>query len=129
MEFTQKLQDMIGDLTGAPQPIDIMLFSPDAKLLDGWAPRVADAIGKIDVAAPPDRRRGRRHRFHHQRPGSFVSDRYGDSLARRIHAARCCDEAQAMLNGVKPPRRSLSTTAPIPSAFAIPPNFAPRFRR
>ncbi|MGA7188743.1 MAG: efflux RND transporter permease subunit, partial [Candidatus Acidiferrales bacterium] len=37
VEFTQKLQDMIGDLTSAPQPIDIMLFSPDAKLLDEWA--------------------------------------------------------------------------------------------
>lgn len=49
VDFTQKLQDMIGDLTGNPQPIDIMMFSPDAKLLDGWAPRVADAIGKIKV--------------------------------------------------------------------------------
>ncbi len=49
VEFTQKLQDMIGDLTSSPQPIDIMMFSPDAKLLDEWAPRVADAIGKIQV--------------------------------------------------------------------------------
>ncbi|HEX5421993.1 MAG TPA: efflux RND transporter permease subunit [Candidatus Acidoferrales bacterium] len=49
VDFTQKLQDMIGDLTGAPQPIDIMMFSPDGKLLDEWAPRVADAIGKIKV--------------------------------------------------------------------------------
>ncbi|MGH9734983.1 MAG: efflux RND transporter permease subunit, partial [Candidatus Acidiferrales bacterium] len=49
VDFTQKLQDMIGDLTGAPQPIDIMMFSPDGKLLDDWAPRVADAIGKIKI--------------------------------------------------------------------------------
>jgi multidrug efflux pump subunit AcrB len=49
VEFTQKLQDMIGDLTSAPQPIDIMMFSPDPKLLDTWAPQVADAIGKIQV--------------------------------------------------------------------------------
>lgn len=49
VEFTQKLQDMIGDLTSAPQPIDIMMFSPDAKLLNFWAPQVADAIGKIQV--------------------------------------------------------------------------------
>jgi multidrug efflux pump subunit AcrB len=47
VEFTQKLQDMIGDLTSAPQPIDIMMFNPDANLLDAWAPRVADAIGNI----------------------------------------------------------------------------------
>ncbi|HTU36304.1 MAG TPA: efflux RND transporter permease subunit, partial [Candidatus Acidoferrum sp.] len=49
VDFAQKLQDMIGDLTGNPQPIDIMMFSPDGKLLDDWAPRVADAIGKIKV--------------------------------------------------------------------------------
>ncbi len=49
VEFTQKLQDMIGDLTNAPQPIFIMMFNPDANLLDQWAPRVADAIGDITV--------------------------------------------------------------------------------
>jgi multidrug efflux pump subunit AcrB len=49
IDLVQKLQDMIGDLTSAPQPIDIMMFSPDANLLDSWAPRVADAIGKIQV--------------------------------------------------------------------------------
>lgn len=49
VDFTQKLQDMIGDLTSAPQPVFIELFSPDAKLLNSWAPKVADAIGKIQV--------------------------------------------------------------------------------
>ncbi len=49
VDFTQKLQDMIGDLTGAPQPIDIMMFSPNADLLDNWAPRVADALGKYKL--------------------------------------------------------------------------------
>ena len=33
---------------GAPQPIQIKLFSQDRKLLEQWAPKVADAIGKID---------------------------------------------------------------------------------
>jgi CzcA family heavy metal efflux pump len=47
VEFTQVLQDMIDDLTSAPEPIRIKLFSPDPKLLSEWAPRVADAIGKI----------------------------------------------------------------------------------
>jgi Cu/Ag efflux pump CusA len=49
VDFTQVLQDMIGDLTGAPQPVVVKLFSPDAGLLAAWAPRVADALGKIDV--------------------------------------------------------------------------------
>ena len=39
---------MIGDLTSAPQPIQIKLFSQDPKQLEEWAPRVADAIRKID---------------------------------------------------------------------------------
>jgi multidrug efflux pump subunit AcrB len=49
VEFVQVLQDMIGDLTSAPEPIKIELFSPDANRLGEWAPRVADGIGKIEV--------------------------------------------------------------------------------
>ena len=47
VEFTQVLQDMIGDLTSAPEPIQIKLFSQDPKQLEEWAPKVADSIGKI----------------------------------------------------------------------------------
>ena len=49
VDFVQKLQDMIGDLTSAPQPIFIELYSPDAQLINSWAPKVADAIGNIQV--------------------------------------------------------------------------------
>jgi multidrug efflux pump subunit AcrB len=49
VDFTQLLQDMIGDLTGAPQPIVVKLFSPDPQLLAAWASRVADALGNISV--------------------------------------------------------------------------------
>ena len=48
VEFIQVLQDMIGDLTSAPEPIQIKMFSQDPKQLEEWAPKVADAIGKID---------------------------------------------------------------------------------
>ena len=48
IELIQKLQDMIGDLSNAPEPIQIKLFSDDPNLLAEWAPRVADSIGKID---------------------------------------------------------------------------------
>jgi len=47
VEFIQILQDMIGDLTSAPEPIQIKLFSQDAAQLNEWAPKVADAIHKI----------------------------------------------------------------------------------
>ncbi|MGB2628055.1 MAG: efflux RND transporter permease subunit [Candidatus Acidiferrum sp.] len=46
VDFVQILQDMIGDLTSRPEPVVIKLFSPDAKLLEETAPRVADAIKK-----------------------------------------------------------------------------------
>jgi multidrug efflux pump subunit AcrB len=51
IDLKQLLQDMIGDLTGAPEPVVIKMFSEDANLLGQTAPRVADAISKID--APP----------------------------------------------------------------------------
>jgi multidrug efflux pump subunit AcrB len=102
VEFTQKLQDMIGDLTSAPQPIDIMLFSPDAKLLDEWAPRVADAIGKIDV--------GGSHPVVDVDDG-IDSTTSGPAVSFQINMATAshagftpqdvANEAQAMLNGVE----------------------------
>jgi len=47
LDFIQVLQDMIGDLTSAPEPIQIKLFSEDPKLLEEWARKVAEAIQKI----------------------------------------------------------------------------------
>ncbi len=49
VEFIQLLQDMIGDLTSAPEPVVIKLFSQDGKLLNETAPRVAEAIDKIKI--------------------------------------------------------------------------------
>ncbi len=47
VEFTQVLQDMIGDLSNAPEPIQIKIFSDDPVLLNQLGERVGDAIGKI----------------------------------------------------------------------------------
>jgi CzcA family heavy metal efflux pump len=47
IEFTQVLQDMIGDLSNAPEPIQIKLFANDPALLEQLGPKVGDAIGKI----------------------------------------------------------------------------------
>jgi CzcA family heavy metal efflux pump len=48
VEFIQVLQDMIGDLSNAPEPIQIKLFANDPAMLEQLGPRVGDAIGKID---------------------------------------------------------------------------------
>jgi CzcA family heavy metal efflux pump len=46
-DFHQFLEDMIGDLTSSPNPIEIKLFSENLDLLKVWAPKVADAIKTI----------------------------------------------------------------------------------
>src|SRR5438552_2829732 len=49
VEFIQLLQDMIGDLTGAPEEVVIKLFAQDPALLNQWAPQVGDAIKKVGI--------------------------------------------------------------------------------
>src|SRR5437899_8718345 len=46
IEFVEVLADMIGDLSNAPEPIRINLFSQNPDELSQWAPRIADSIGK-----------------------------------------------------------------------------------
>ncbi|MGH9621982.1 MAG: efflux RND transporter permease subunit, partial [Bryobacteraceae bacterium] len=104
VDFTQKLQDMIGDLTSAPQPIYIMLFSPDAKLIDSWAPKVADAIGKIQV--------GGKHPVVDIDDG-VASTTSGPAFVFHVNVAKAAhvgfspqnvaNEATAMLNGLPAP--------------------------
>ncbi|MGA9585170.1 MAG: efflux RND transporter permease subunit, partial [Terracidiphilus sp.] len=47
VEFTQVLQDNIGDLSNASEPIQIKIFSDDEAVLALLGPRIGDAIGKI----------------------------------------------------------------------------------
>ena len=47
IEFIQVLQDMIGDLSNSPEPIQIKLFCNDTKLLYQLGPRIGDAISKV----------------------------------------------------------------------------------
>jgi len=101
VDFVQKLQDMIGDLTGGPQPVFIELFSPDAELLNSWAPKVADAIGNIRV--------GGRHPVVDIDNGidsttSGPAIVYHVNMAKAAHAGftpqDVVTEADAMLDGV-----------------------------
>jgi len=47
VEFTQVLQDNIGDLSNSPEPIQIKLFSHDSNLLHELGPKVQAAISSI----------------------------------------------------------------------------------
>ena len=47
VEFVQVLQDMIGDLSGNPSPIEIKLFGDDPAVLRALAPQVRERIASI----------------------------------------------------------------------------------
>ncbi len=47
VELIQVLQDQINDLSNAPEPIQIKLFSQNQDLLNDVAPRVGEAISKV----------------------------------------------------------------------------------
>ncbi len=48
VELAQLMEDLIGDLTAVPQPIEVKLFGADPAVLDDQARAVAAVIGKID---------------------------------------------------------------------------------
>ncbi len=47
IETAQLMEDLIGDLTAVPQPIEIKIFGDNGAALRAVAPKVADLIGKI----------------------------------------------------------------------------------
>lgn len=51
VQFPQVLQDMINDLSNAPEPIQIKMFAEDEALLSQIAPRVGEAVAKIPGVA------------------------------------------------------------------------------
>jgi len=56
IEFVQLLQDMLGDLEGSPDPIEVKIFGDDANKLaeiaDEVQPRLAKIDGIVDVVGP-----------------------------------------------------------------------------
>ena len=48
IEFVQILQDMLGDLQGTPEPVEVKLFGDDFATLETLASRVSDKLKKID---------------------------------------------------------------------------------
>lgn len=48
VETAQLMEDLIGDLTAVPQPIEVKLYAADGSILRDQAVKVAALIGKID---------------------------------------------------------------------------------
>jgi CzcA family heavy metal efflux pump len=47
IETVQLMEDLIGDLTAVPQPIEVKLFGPDLAQLQALAPRIAKKLGTV----------------------------------------------------------------------------------
>src|SRR5262249_25003809 len=88
IELPQLMEDIIGDISGRPEPVVVNLFCEDANLLYGAAHKIADAVQKI-----PD--------VKEVKNGIVPA---GDSLDVVV------DRAKASLEGVDPDAMSKSLT-------------------
>jgi multidrug efflux pump subunit AcrB len=80
IEPAQLMEDLIGDLTGKPEPIVVNLYTDDEAVLADLAPKVADALGRIPSVVDED-------------TGVVPA---GDALEVRV------DRVKAALEGVNP---------------------------
>lgn len=108
VEFTQVLQDMIGDLSNAPEPIQIKLFCPDAALLTRLAPRVATEIGKVGGVV--DIQNG----IDNTISGPATNFEVNPQLAARLGftTQEVAEDATAILDGVEVPTPLISQGKP-----------------
>jgi multidrug efflux pump subunit AcrB len=88
VEMAQLMEDLIGDLTAVPQPVEVKLFSDNAAQLAALATAVAARIGKVEGVV--DVRNG--------------INPAGDALVIRV------DRARAALEGVDPATVAQSVT-------------------
>ncbi len=96
IETAQLIEDLIGDLTSVPQPIEVKLFGEDQALLEATAAQVAKQVGAV---------RG----LTEVRDGVVVA---GDALDVRI------DLARAALEGIAPAEASKQIGALLGGAVA-----------
>ncbi len=98
VEFTQVLQDMIGDLSNAPEPIQIKIFANDQTMLNQLGPRVADAISKINGVV--DVQNG----IENTISGPATNFKVNPTVAARLGftPAEVAEDASSILDGVTP---------------------------
>jgi CzcA family heavy metal efflux pump len=96
IELTQVLQDNINDLSNAPEPIQVKIFADDAALLNQLAPRVADAIAKIDGVVDVE------NGVDNTISGPATNFQVDPTVASRLGftPAEVADDATAILDGI-----------------------------
>ncbi len=99
VEFTQVLQDNIGDLSNAPEPIQIKLFASDPAVLSDLAPRVADEIRKVKGVVDIE------NGIDNTISGPATNFQVDPQLAARMGftPAEVAEDATAILDGVNVP--------------------------
>jgi CzcA family heavy metal efflux pump len=108
VEFTQVLQDNIGDLSNAPEPIQIKLFSPDQQLLNTLGPRVATEIGKVPGVVDVE------NGIDNTVSGPATNFEVDSQLAARMGFTpqEVAEDATAILDGVEVPTPVISNGRP-----------------
>jgi CzcA family heavy metal efflux pump len=108
VEFTQVLQDNIGDLSNAPEPIQIKLFSPDAALLSDVAPRVATEIGRVQGVVDIE------NGIDNTISGPATDFEVNPQLATRLGftTQEVAEDATSILDGVEAPNPLISNGKP-----------------
>jgi CzcA family heavy metal efflux pump len=108
IEFVQVLQDMIGDLSNAPEPIQIKLFANDPSLLEQLGPRVGEAIGKIEGVV--DVQNG----IENTISGPATNFQVNPVVAARLGftPTEVAEDATAILDGVTPTDQLISNGRP-----------------
>jgi CzcA family heavy metal efflux pump len=108
VEFTQVLQDNIGDLSNAPEPIQIKIFSPDQTLLNNLGPRVATEIGKVPGVVDVE------NGIDNTVSGPATNFEVDSQLAARMGFTpqEVAEDATAILDGVEVPTPVISNGRP-----------------
>jgi CzcA family heavy metal efflux pump len=108
VEFTQVLQDNIGDLSNAPEPVQIKLFSSDATLLNGIAVRVGEQIGKVEGVVDIE------NGIDNTVSGPATNFEVDPQLAARLGftTQEVAEDATAILDGVEVPNPLISNGRP-----------------
>jgi CzcA family heavy metal efflux pump len=108
VEFTQVLQDNIGDLSNAPEPIQIKIFSPDQTLLNNLGPRVAAEISKVNGVVDVE------NGIDNTVSGPATNFAVDSQLAARLGFTpqEVAEDATAILDGVEVPTPVISNGRP-----------------
>lgn len=106
--FAQVLQDVIGDLSSAPEPVEIKLFCSDAAVLNNVAPRVAAEIAKVDGVVDIE------NGIDNTVSGPATNFEVNPQLASRLGftTQEVAEDATSILDGVEVPNPLISNGKP-----------------